>query len=159
MEGWTDFFAAQLGAAAALTGLIIVGISINVDRILSSPGLPGRAAETLIAPSGLMIVSTLALVPAQPAVVFGVELLAVGLAMSLLPAIIQLRTWRVAQAGKTPFWPRVLLSQLSALPFVAAGALLIAGEPNALYWLVPGVVTALASSILNAWVLLIEILR
>ena len=48
MGSWADFFSAELGAAAALTGLVIVGISINIARILAEPGLPGRAAETLV---------------------------------------------------------------------------------------------------------------
>ncbi len=56
---WSAFFAAQVGAAAALAGLVIVAISINIARILSHPLLPGRAAETLVAPTGLLIVSTL----------------------------------------------------------------------------------------------------
>jgi hypothetical protein len=66
MGEWSDFFVAELGAAAALTGLVIVGISINVTRILAMPGLIGRAAETLIAPTGLLVISTFALVPHQP---------------------------------------------------------------------------------------------
>jgi hypothetical protein len=61
MGSWADFFAAELGAAAALTGLAIVGISINVTRILSDPGLPGRAVETLVTPAGVLIASTYAL--------------------------------------------------------------------------------------------------
>jgi hypothetical protein len=32
-EGWANFFIAQVGAAAALTGLIFVGVSINLNKI------------------------------------------------------------------------------------------------------------------------------
>ena len=46
--GWSDFFVAQVGATAALAGLVVVAISINLQRILSFPQLPGRAAEMLI---------------------------------------------------------------------------------------------------------------
>ena len=42
---WTDFFVAKVGATAALSGLIIVAVSINIQRILSIPHLPGRALE------------------------------------------------------------------------------------------------------------------
>jgi hypothetical protein len=45
---WASFFVAEVGAAAALNGLVIVAISINIQRILSFPQLPGRAAEMLI---------------------------------------------------------------------------------------------------------------
>jgi hypothetical protein len=44
---WHDFFMGTIGAAAALTGLLFVAISINLDEVLKHPQLPGRAAGTL----------------------------------------------------------------------------------------------------------------
>ena len=40
---WTDFFVAQVGATAALEGLVIVAVSINLKQILAYAHLPGRA--------------------------------------------------------------------------------------------------------------------
>src|ERR1700742_4322169 len=91
MGTWSDFFVAELGAAAALTGLVIVGISINITRILSHPFLPGRAAETLVTPTGVLVASSYALVPQQPAWLFGSEIALTGFAMWIVPAIIQFR--------------------------------------------------------------------
>jgi hypothetical protein len=48
IDGWTDFFEAQVAAAAALTGLVFVALSINLERIVGYPGLVGRAAEALM---------------------------------------------------------------------------------------------------------------
>ena len=45
---WSTFFAAQVGAGAALTGLVFVALSINLKQILAFPGLPSRAAEAII---------------------------------------------------------------------------------------------------------------
>jgi hypothetical protein len=45
---WANFFVAEVGASAALTGLLVVAISINLARILSFAQLPERAAEGLI---------------------------------------------------------------------------------------------------------------
>jgi hypothetical protein len=46
---WAVFFASATGAAAALTGLLFVAVSINLSRILSGLAmLPARAAETLM---------------------------------------------------------------------------------------------------------------
>jgi hypothetical protein len=53
------------GAAGVLTGLVFVGVSINLEKILSQPdfGLPGRAAEALILRVAGLATSCLLLVP------------------------------------------------------------------------------------------------
>ncbi|HEY2069667.1 MAG TPA: hypothetical protein VGG48_08960 [Rhizomicrobium sp.] len=161
MTEWADFFAAELGAAAALTGLVIVGISINVTRILADPGLPGRAAETLVTPAGVMIAATFALVPHPPDWLLGLELALTGLVMWAIPTRIQLRAWRSGggQIGPAGGMPRVALAFFSSWPFILCGILLLLHVGGALYWIVPGVVVALIATVINAWVLLIEILR
>ena len=35
MDEWHDFFLAQAGAAGVLTGLVFVGVSINLQKIIS----------------------------------------------------------------------------------------------------------------------------
>ena len=55
MEAWTDFFVAEVGAAAALAGLLVVAISINIAKIMGFPLLPGRAAQTLIIIGGALL--------------------------------------------------------------------------------------------------------
>ena len=52
---WHDLFVAIAGAAAALTGLLLVAVSINLKRILDFPSLPTRAAETLSIVLGLLL--------------------------------------------------------------------------------------------------------
>jgi hypothetical protein len=45
---WANFFVAEVGASAALTGLIVVAISVNLSKILAYEQLPRRAAEPLV---------------------------------------------------------------------------------------------------------------
>ena len=47
-SGWKSFFMAQV-ASAALAGLVFIGVSINLTKIMSSPSLPDRALEAIIA--------------------------------------------------------------------------------------------------------------
>jgi hypothetical protein len=49
-------------------------------------------------------------------------------------------------------------TQLATLPVIVAGASLVA-RSGGLYWLVPAIVLLLGVGVMNAWVLLIEILR
>lgn len=43
LADWQTLFAVQAGAAATLTGLGFVAVSINLPRIIETPGPPGRA--------------------------------------------------------------------------------------------------------------------
>jgi hypothetical protein len=66
---WSAFFAAGLGALAALTGFVVVAISINLTRILSKAGLSSLAGEALIGPVGAITATSLVLIPELPAAV------------------------------------------------------------------------------------------
>ena len=47
IEAWSDFAVMTGGASAALAGLLIVAMSINVEQILAFADLPERAAAAL----------------------------------------------------------------------------------------------------------------
>ncbi len=159
LDHWQAFFGAQVGAGAALAGLVIVAISINVSRIIGHPVLPGRAAETLVAPTGVLVASTYALVPWKDQSSLGVELMIIGGVMWLIPAIIQWRTARMPDIPRRAIITRIFLAHASSLPFIGAGYLMLVHDPDALYWLVPGITFSLIATVINAWVLLVEILR
>ena len=156
---WQNLFVAVAGASAALAGLLFVAVSINLDRILAL-GLPSRAIGAITMLISVLFVAIFGLVPGQPRGVLAAELLAVGVASWTILAVIKLR--RLRGDDGQPTYARYLsavLSQAASLPFVVAGASLIPRAGGGLYWLVPGIVFALLEAVLDAWVLLIEILR
>jgi len=158
-DSWTSFFTAEVGATAALAGLVIVAISINLSRILAFPELPGRAAEAIAILMGALILSSLTLVP-QSRVHLGIEVLAIAIAIWLMPIIVQMRTFDAMRAtGKVPIGLRALLTQINTLPFVIAGIAITLDWPSGFYWLAAGVLLALIGAMLNTWVLLVEIMR
>jgi hypothetical protein len=160
LQPWNNFFIAETGAAAALSGLVIVAISINLSQILAHPQLPGRAGETLLTLVGVLVVSTLALVPGQPRWLLASEWLGAGGAMWLLPTIMVLRGLRLWREQPLHWlWIRIVLMQAASLPFMIAGGATLLGAANGIYWIVPGVVFSLVGAVINTWVLLIEILR
>ncbi len=157
---WNTLFAVQAGAAATLTGLVFVAFSLNQSRIMTYPGLPGRAAESLLQLMEVFLISTVALIPGQPHWILAVEFLVIGGVLWVAQMIGQIRYLRL-RAGHPWRWflYRAVLSQFSSVPFLVAGVTLLLGNPDALYWLVPGFVFSFVAGIVSAWVLLVEILR
>jgi modulator of FtsH protease len=158
MQGWSDFFVAEAGAAAALAGLLFVAISINLTRILEFRHLPTRAVEALLALLSVLVVATFALVPAQSSRAYAAEIGGTGLVIWAIQTLALTRTWKDAHP-RAKSTARILNNQLPPLPFVIAGVLLIAGHPSGVYWVVPGTLLSFAAGIFGAWVLLIEIQR
>jgi modulator of FtsH protease len=157
---WSDFFVAEVGAAAALSGLVIVAISINLQRILSFPQLPGRAAEMLFMLVGALLASSVALIPGQSAQFLGCEILGFGLMMTVAPITTQIRALIAVRKQPLNWWLwRLLIALGVGLPMIVGGVYLIAGHAEGLYWVAAAILLTLAATVWNAWVLLIEILR
>jgi hypothetical protein len=157
---WATFFSAELAALTALTGFVVVAISINLSRILAYPFLPSRAAEALIGPVGAITATSLVLVPGQSAALLGAEVVAVGLVMVIAPIALQSRTWGVRkEATAREQIARAATNEGFNLTFVIGGAFLFAGASAGLYWIAAGDILSIIAIVLSAWVLMIEILR
>ena len=165
MDAWNEFFLAQAGAAGVLTGLVFVGVSINLEKIVSDPrsGLAGRAAEALILLVAVLVASVLLLVPGQGTTLVGVEVLGVGLISYVWIVAIQLvrlSSWGAMRPDlRGTFVLRVVLGQIAIIPVVIAGIAILAGGLGGLYWLVAGTIFSIIVALFDAWVLLIEINR
>lgn len=157
-SAWSPLFEG-IAAAAALTGLLFVAVSINLTAILQSKGLPLRALETLSFLVGLVFLSVFMLVPGPSRDTLGIELTGLGVAIGAPLLLARLRTPRNVD---DPFiWtagPAALIVGAS-LPMVMAGSTLLAGAGGGLYWLLPEILLALLGAVTNAWVLLVEIHR
>ncbi len=76
---WQPLLSVQTESAATLTGLVFVAVSINLQKVLTSPGLPGRAAESLAQFLQVFFVSTTALIPRQTDAALATVIIAVAL--------------------------------------------------------------------------------
>ncbi len=156
--GWENFCVAQVGASAALTGLLFVAVSINLSRILQIPHLPGRAAEALVVLLAVLGVSSLGLVPHTSRRTLGIELLAVWAVACA--GIARTQVQDVRRGGPHAYWTsRVMTTHVPLLAFLGGGVSLLAGTGGGLYWVLGGTLACFAASTLNAWVLLVEINR
>jgi hypothetical protein len=158
--GWTDFLVASAGATGALAGLVFVALSINLARILELPGVVWRGGETILLLAAGLMGSLIALVPGLPTPELAVLLLVLWLPTWGVPTVIQIQAIRRKQYYRAHFaLLRFVLHQAATLPFLFAALSLERLMPGGLYWLAAALLMCLAVGMLNAWVLLVEIVR
>lgn len=161
MEGWTDFFVAEVGAAAALAGLLVVAMSINIKEIMALPTLPPRAAQTLIIIAAALVLASLGLFPRQSLAAFGWEAVVTGIVVALTGALEVRNLFARREKADPLFWSLypLLLVIITALPALVGGLLLVNGDETGLYWIASGIIIAFITTLQGGWVLLVEILR
>jgi hypothetical protein len=160
LEDWQTILSVQAEAAATLTGLVFVAVSINLAKIIAFPGLPSRAAESILQFLQVYFICTVAMVPGQSATPVAAEILCIALVSWVMQAIAQVRYARL-KTGHPKLWLiiRLLQTQLASVPFFVAVACIFAGQRAGLYWLVLGFVFSFIAGVGNAWVLLVEVVR
>ncbi len=160
LDPWHDFFVATVGASAALGGLIIVAMSVNIARIITIESMPSRAASTIGSLVLVVVVGSAALIPDQPALALGIEVLvfsAIGAGLAVDSIVKMYRVRSQAPAGMTLAKSAVEAAKIA--PFLIGGVMLAFALPGAAYWIAAGILLVFVGSVLNAWVLLVEILR
>ena len=82
-EAWKDFFGTAAGASATLVGLVIVAISVNLQRIIQQPQLPSRGGATVAALVLMLVTSMAELIP-QSGATLAIEISLFGLLVWLI---------------------------------------------------------------------------
>jgi len=159
LDEWSEFNVAMLGATAALAGLLIVAMSVNIGEILKTPSLPGRAAAALAALMAAIVVTALGLVPDVSVIVYGLGVLV----SAALAATFEFRATRLIIAERGASGSPIAKSIAGWLPvalFVAGAVSVLAGAPSSGFGFLAGaIILAIASAILHAWIVLVEVLR
>jgi hypothetical protein len=154
------FFTAIIAAAAALTGLLFVAISINLDKIVKDEKtLSTRAAEALATLLLVVVTSAVALIP-QSTRLMGLEILI--LALPILGLTVSKQVIQRRQRSSDPlYWTisRALSIGAGTIPCTIAGFSLAFHAGGGFYWLASAGLLGIVGAVYNAWVLLIEIIR
>jgi hypothetical protein len=151
---------AGAGACAALAGLVFVALSINLGRIVESPGVVGRAIETLVLLAGALVGALLALMPHLGSSLLGSMLLAVGVLTWGIPTWIQVRAFLIGDYYRARYAvQRLIFQQVATLPLMVAGLSLIGLVRGGMFWFAAALILCVVVALINAWVLLVEILR
>jgi len=160
MNEWHDLFVATAGASAALTGLIFVGVSINLARILSIPKLPGRALLSLILLMSILIISIVLLMPQQSITIIGIEILIAGVCCWLFALRIDMSIHRnTSKEFKNLNLFNLLFDQVAVLPYCIAAIFFLTGNESGFYCIIIAFILSFIKAMADAWVLLIEINR
>lgn len=156
-EGWENFFVIAGGASAALTGLVFVAVSLNVDRILVSPGLRKIAAQTLVLLIMPLIMSLILITPMDQRWIAGLSCVVGGFFLGLTLVVVG-HGMDLSQESSAIRRLRHLTPTLSVcVLIVIAGVSILLDFGGGLYWLVPAVILALLGGVANAWLFVIRI--
>jgi hypothetical protein len=155
---WTDFFVAEAGAAAALAGLVVVAVSINVERILASQRLIDRARLNIAIFVNILLIATFGLIPVISDALMGGLLMLTSAIVTGGAVAIQVRHGVDAERRLNSIAGYVVW-YVSLLPLLIGGVVLITGSGVGLAWVSAGIAASFVVGMLNAWVLLVEILR
>ena len=157
---WTDFSVGVIGASATLVGLVFVAVSINLQQILQIRGLPARAGQTLVFLATPLFVALFVLTPGQSRSALAGEFLATALLTGAVHLRIAVQSDRSeSEARESWLISRIVPSTGITVCLGVAGVTILAQSGGGLYWLVPTISIAILFGIVNAWVLLVEILR
>ena len=163
-EGWGVFFLAAAAASAALSGLIFVGLSVNIRTVRDAGKregqnfVSGRAIEALAALLIVLVISLVALTPDIPRGALAAFIVAAGLGSATSP-LRALAAIRQQAAIGLPLVVRLVLAAALTVTLLLAGVTLATGHGGGLYWLPAAFVLAIVIAAINAWVLLVEVLR
>lgn len=154
IPAWSNYAVAVVSAAAALTGLLFVAVSVNSAWFWSSKAMRGRAGQALVLFIIPLVTGLLLLVPGQSTTAVGIEMVVFGLLAGRV--LLALGSEPVKDE---PRWI-VLVDRLSprlviTTALIVSGASLITRHFGGLYWLMGVHVCALLTGLLNAWVFLL----
>lgn len=156
----SEFYVAAAGAAAALAGLVIVALSVNVKEVIDIPGMSTRAAAAISLLVAATVISLASLVE-QPPFWTGVEIVVSG-AVALTFAIISMAKLAKQRADWMALWSALFRTGIAAIPallFILGGVLVLIGIEGVGAVVALGTILAIVVAVINAWVVLIEIRR
>ena len=160
LQDWQPFFAAQLGAAATLGGLVFVGLSLNLNKILAYAALPIRAMLALFLLLLVLIVSSIGLLPGQELHVIGTEIfIFVVTGWGSLTAMDVHAFRKTELQNRRRYVGNMILLQLATLPYVMGSLMILLKSTFGFYLIAVGVVASFVKAVIDAWVLLVEINR
>jgi hypothetical protein len=154
---WHEFFVTAGTAAAALTGLLFVALSIHLDRILGHAEHRFRARGNFFGLTVVMVMALVVLMPGLNGRSLGVGLILPNVAAAAVNAWHIRRVLPTFFAGSIIFPLRVALSYVLIFMGVAGGISVMLGAGGGLFWAAIESIGMLLIALLGAWSLLVGV--
>jgi len=167
VSAWHDFYVMAGGAAAALTGLVVVALSLHAKAIMAHALYRDRAFAAIVALMTQVFLSAAVLVPDQSSLALGIEvgLVAVFWLARSIWAIPYIRGNAARLRGRAYEYRRSALHWATewtvwivwVIALVASAVELVLGSATGLYLLAVAMVLMFGSQVWSAWVLVAEV--
>jgi hypothetical protein len=154
---WHDFFVTAGTAAAALTGLLFVALSIQLDRVLGHPEHRFRARGNFFGLTVVMVMALVVLMPTLSGRWLGVALIVPNVAAAGVNAWHIRRVLPTFFGGSIIFPLRVALSYVLIFMGVFGGVSVMWGTGGGLVWPAIESIGMLLIALLGAWSLLVGV--
>lgn len=152
---WTDFFLMVGGAAAVLSGLVFVAMSINLEFILQDPTHRYRAIGTLAGLTAVFMICALVLMGGQNHQAVGSEWLAVAIIAEVIGIAVYIQSKKRDGSSAGLSTGRMLVGLLCSMAEIIGAIMLILGHATGLYVAASAMVIYVAFLVSGAWLLLI----
>jgi hypothetical protein len=159
IQSWQIFYATVAAAAATLTGLLFVSLSLNRERLKGKRGQATAALARRTFGDFLYVImlALVFLVPHQVPLSLTVALLALGLARSvgIISEILHRQRSKRKFAGMWDILQEIGLPGLVSFGLIVVAVLIAYDRYEILYGLVAVIAALLVSACWNAWMLLL----
>jgi hypothetical protein len=154
-DQWHDFFVMVGGAAAVLTGLVFVALSVNLNTVTQDASHRYRAIDTLSGMTGVFVICALALMGGQDHRAVGIEWLVIAAVSLAIYIRGYAKAVRLAGSSEWLRFGRVIVVTVIYLAQLVGAALLVADHAAGLYVAAIAMTAALAFMISGAWLLVV----
>jgi hypothetical protein len=156
-DQWHDFFITVGGAAAALTGLVFVAMSLNIRVIAQDATHRYRAIGTLAGFTAIFVICSLGVMGGQDHRAVGLEWLVVAAAAAVVYVYGYIQAIRFGESSVGLRSPRLVAGTTLHIGEIVGAALLLGGYIAGLYLAAIAMIGMLAFMISGAWLLIMGI--
>jgi hypothetical protein len=154
-DEWHDFFVMVGGAAAALTGLVFVALSLNLEIVLRDATHRHRAIGTLTNFAGVFVLSAFALMGGQNHIAIAIEWLLVSTGAGAVYVNNYMRARHAGGSQETLSLPRAVGGSVFYVALIAGCIIVLFNATAGLYIAAVAMVSLGAYSVSGAWLLLV----